>query len=65
MAMLTEHKTVLARIVDCVQEMVWTLVSRADAGVRRGFDKWQIKPADYAKPPTRSSLKLCSAEGRR
>jgi hypothetical protein len=65
MVIHTEHKTVQAHIVDCVQEMVWTLVSRADAGVRRGFDKLQIKPADYAKPPTRSSLKHCSIEGRR
>lgn len=46
MAIPTEHKTVQVRILDYVQEVGWTLVSRADAGARRGFDKSQIKPAD-------------------
>ena len=46
MVIPTDYKTVQARILDYVQEMGWTLVSRVDAGARRGFDKSQIKPAD-------------------
>ena len=44
MAIHTQHKAVQARIVDCVREMVWTLVSRADAEVRSEFKKLQIQP---------------------
>jgi hypothetical protein len=46
MATPTKHKTVQERILDYVQVMGWTLVSRVDAGARRGFDNSQIKPAD-------------------
>lgn len=46
MAIPTKHKAVHDRIIDYVQVMRWTLVSRVDAGARRGFDNSQIKPAD-------------------
>jgi type I restriction enzyme R subunit len=38
MAVPTEHKTVLARILAYAQEIGWTYVSRDEAEVRRGFD---------------------------
>lgn len=38
MASPTEHKTVQVRILADAQEIGWTLVSRAEAERRRGFD---------------------------
>lgn len=49
MAIPTEHKTVQARILDYAQAVGWTLVPRAEAQARRGFDKTLVKPADQAK----------------
>lgn len=44
MAIPTKHKTVLNRILGYVQVIGWTLVSRVNAGARRGFANPQIKP---------------------
>ena len=46
----TEHKTAQARILAYAQEIGWTLVSRAEAEWRRGFD------ADAATAEERARL---------
>jgi len=43
-----EHKTVQARILEYVQSIGWTIVSREEAEKRRGFDP-EVQPADRAK----------------
>lgn len=43
-----EHKTVQARILGYAEAIGWTVVSRADAEHRRGFDP-DVPPADRAK----------------
>ena len=40
----SEHKTVQARILAYAQEIGWTVVSRAEAERRRGFDA--LEPHD-------------------
>ncbi len=49
MALPTEHKTVQARILNYAQDIGWTVVPRAEAEARRGFDTAQAKPAERAK----------------
>ena len=65
MGIPTKHKTVQNRILDYMQVMGWTLVSRVDAGAQRGFNNSQFKPADQAKTSPHSSLTHCSTRPRR
>jgi type I restriction enzyme, R subunit len=44
-----EHKTVQARILKYAQEIGWTLVPRAEAEARRGFDADGLTPEDRAR----------------
>ncbi len=44
----SEHKTVQARILKYADEIGWTVVSREEAEVRRGFDP-EAAPRDRAK----------------
>jgi hypothetical protein len=43
-----EHKTVQARILAYAEEIGWTVVSRAEAQQRRGFDMAKATPAEQA-----------------
>jgi type I restriction enzyme, R subunit len=45
-----EYKTVQARILQYAQEIGWTLVPRADAEKRRGFDPDGVTSEDRARP---------------
>lgn len=45
----TEQKTIQARVLSYAQAVGSTFVSRADAELRRSFNKSQVKPADKAK----------------
>ena len=47
-----EHKTVQARILKYAQEIGWTLVSRAEAERRRGFDPEAATPEERARTAT-------------
>lgn len=44
-----EHKTVQARILAYAQEIGWTVVTRAQAEVRRGFDATAASPHEKAQ----------------
>ncbi|MGH9427634.1 MAG: type I restriction endonuclease, partial [Terriglobia bacterium] len=44
-----EHKTVQARILQYAQEIGWTLVLRAEAEQRRGFDASMNQPSERAR----------------
>src|SRR5437868_7057949 len=45
-----EHKTVQARILQYARDIGWTVVPRADAEKRRGFDPDGATPEDRALP---------------
>lgn len=47
-----EHKTVQARILQYASEIGWTIVPRAVAEKRRGFDPDGLTPEDRARPAT-------------
>jgi type I restriction enzyme R subunit len=47
-----EHKTVQARILQYASKIGWTVVPRADAEKRRGFDPDGATPEDRARPAT-------------
>ena len=47
-----EHKTVQARILQYAHEIGWTIVPRAEAEKRRGFDPDGATPEDRARPAT-------------
>jgi len=44
-----EHRTVQARILKYAQQIGWTLVPRAEAEARRGFDSETLTPEDRAR----------------
>lgn len=44
-----EHKTVQARILQYAQDIGWTIVSRAEAEQRRGFDSASVSPQEKAR----------------
>ena len=49
----TEHKSVQARILKYADEIGWTIVTRTEAGKRRGFDPNGVSPREKAKNASR------------
>lgn len=53
-----EHKTVQARILAYAQEAGWSLVSRKEAGQRRGFEPQMAQMGTDAEPQKKICVNL-------